>query len=121
MTVEASPLRKLDPPESAGLRLTFLVLWGIDAVAATLFFLVPYATELNPVTVFFYELIGLPGVALAAICYAAIVVVIGHVLSDPMDVRFVSIVVILYVGFVANNLLLLLYRQPLPELLGIWG
>lgn len=102
------------------MRLAFFVLWGIDATAATLFFLVPYASELNPVTVFFYHLVGLPGVVIAAACYAAIVMLIGHFLSDPMDVRFVAIVVGLYVLFAANNVLLLAFREPLPELLGLW-
>ncbi|ELZ21729.1 hypothetical protein C477_05284 [Haloterrigena salina JCM 13891] len=120
MSVQTSLGKRLDPPDSVGIRFAFLTLWGIDAVAATLFFLVPYASELNPVTVFFYHLFGLPGVLLAAACYAAVVMLIGHVLSDPMDVRFVAIIVGLYVLFAANNLLLLVYREPLPELLGLW-
>ncbi|WP_436346205.1 hypothetical protein [Natronorubrum sp. FCH18a] len=119
MAAETFHKRSLDPPNSVSLRAAFLVLWTIDAVAATLFFLVPYATELNPVTVFFYQLIGLPGVLLAALCYAGLVVAIGHVLSDPMDIRFVGIVVALYLLFVTNNILLLLFREPLPELIGV--
>ena len=119
MAAENVRKRYLDPPDSVGLRVSFFVLWAIDAVAATLFFLVPYATELNPVTVFFYHVVGLPGVVLAAACYAALVVVIGHILSDPMDIRFIGIVVLLYVGFVTNNILLLVFHEPLPELLGI--
>lgn len=119
MTAERSFERKLDPPGSVGLRLTFLLLWGIDVVAATLFFLVPYASELNPVTVFFYGVFGLPGVALAALCYAAIVVAIGHLLSDPIDERFVAAMVVVYLALAANNILLLLFQNPLPELLGI--
>ncbi|ELY50779.1 MULTISPECIES: hypothetical protein [Natronorubrum] len=116
----ATPLtRRLDPPASIELRVAFFILWSIDTVAATLFFLVPYATELNPVTVFFYGLFGLPGVVLAAVCYAGVVVVIGHVLSEPLDVRFVVSVVLLYVVFAANNIVLLLAREPPHELLGL--
>jgi hypothetical protein len=118
MTVERTLEMNLDPPGSFGLRLAFFVLWGIDLVAATLFFLVPYATELNPVTVLFYDVFGLPGVALAATCYAAIVVVVGHVLSDPIDRRFVAAMVLVYLVLVANNLILLLFREaPLRILL----
>ena len=120
MAAPTSLERKLDPPESVGLRVAFLVLWTIDVVAATLFFLVPYATELNPVTVFFYGVFGLPGVVLAGLCYAALVVVIARVLSDPMDVRFVALVVVLYVTFAANNIVLLLFEDPLLQnLLGL--
>ncbi|MDG5818018.1 hypothetical protein [Natronococcus sp. A-GB7] len=108
MTVERSHTLELDPPGTVGLRAAFFVLWGIDMVAATLFFLVPYATELNPVTVLFYELLGLPGVAVAAICYAAIVVAIGHLLSDPIDRRFVGGMVAVYLVLVTNNVILLL-------------
>ncbi|WP_306054926.1 hypothetical protein [Natronococcus wangiae] len=111
MTVESSLKIPLDPPGSFGLRLAFFVLWGIDVIAATLFFLVPYATELNPVTVFFYGVFGLPGVALAAMCYAGIVVVIGHVLSDPIDRRFVAAMVVVYLTLATNNVLLLLFRE----------
>lgn len=119
MSVASSIGNRIDPPESVGLRAAFFVFWGIDAVAATLFFLVPYASELNPVTVFFYQVFGLPGVVLAAACYAAVVMLIGNFLSDPMDVRFVGLVVILYALFVTNNVLLLLLGEPLPDLLGV--
>ncbi|WP_293029212.1 hypothetical protein [Natronococcus sp.] len=108
MTVERSRKLDLDPPGTVGLRVAFFVLWGIDMVAATLFFLVPYATELNPVTVMFYELLGLPGVAVAAVCYAAIVVAIGHFLSDPVDRRFIGGMVAVYLVLVTNNVILLL-------------
>ena len=108
MTVERSHTLEFDPPGTVGLRVAFFVLWGIDMVAATLFFLVPYATELNPVTVLFYDVFGLPGVALAATCYAAVVVAIGHVLSDPLDRRFVGGMVAVYLVLVTNNVVLLL-------------
>lgn len=119
MSVQSSLSSKLDPPESISLRVAFVVFWAIDAVAATLFFLVPYATELNPVTVFFYQVFGLPGVVLAAACYAAVVIAIGHVLTDPLDVRFVALMVILYLLLATNNVLLLVIGDPLPELLGV--
>ncbi|TYL39773.1 hypothetical protein CV102_05675 [Natronococcus pandeyae] len=111
MDVHSAFETDLDPPGSLGLRLAFLTLWGIDMVAATLFFLVPYATELNPITVLFYGLFGLPGVALAAVCYAAIVIGLGHVLSDPIDRRFVSTMVAVYLALAANNVFLLLFRE----------
>ena len=117
MAVETLRKGSLDPPNSVGLRAAFLVLWAIDAIAATLFFLVPYATELNPITVLFYQLFGLTGVPVAALCYAAAVVMIGHVLSDPMDVRFIGVVVVLYTLFAVNNILLLLFREPVVEML----
>ncbi|AGB39688.1 hypothetical protein [Natronococcus occultus] len=98
----------LDPPGSIGMRAMFFVLWGIDMVAATLFFLVPYATELNPVTVWFYEQFGLGGVPIAAICYAGLVVAIGHYLSEPIDRRFVGAMVVVYFVLVTNNVVLLL-------------
>ncbi|MDQ2050367.1 hypothetical protein RBH26_07695 [Natronolimnohabitans sp. A-GB9] len=119
MAVRTSLGRKLDPPDAIGLRVAFFVFWAIDAIAATLFFLVPYATELNPVTVLFYQVLGLPGVVLAAVCYAGIIVVIGHVLSDPMDVRFAALMVLLYAVFALNNVLLLVFREPLLGLLGL--
>ncbi|MXV62665.1 hypothetical protein GS429_11430 [Natronorubrum sp. JWXQ-INN-674] len=121
MAVESVLENKLDPPGTVRLRVAFLLLWGIDVIAATLFFLVPYATELNPVTVFFYGLFGLPGVALAATGYALIVVAIGHVLPEPLDSRFVAVVVLMYVLFAANNIPLLLYAESLPELLATHG
>lgn len=98
----------LDPPGSIGMRAAFFVLWGVDMVAATLFFLVPYATELNPVTVWFYGQFGLLGVPVAAICYAVLVVAIGHYLSEPIDRRFVVAMVALYLVLVTNNVVLLL-------------
>ena len=119
MSVKTRPGIELDPPDSPRLRLTFFVLWFVDLVAATLFFVVPYATELNPVTVFFYGLFGLPGVALAACCYAAIVVAVGNYLPDPLDVRFVAAVVLLYVFFAVNNVVLLLFRTALVNVVPI--
>ncbi|THE66650.1 hypothetical protein D8Y22_00510 [Salinadaptatus halalkaliphilus] len=116
MTVEAPLERRVDPPDPVTLRVAFAILWGIDAIAATLFFLVPYATELNPVTVLFYQVFGLPGVVLAAASYAAVIVVIGHVLSKPFDSLFVAIMVLLYFLLATNNVLLLLLGETLPDL-----
>ncbi|RKD97148.1 hypothetical protein [Halopiger aswanensis] len=107
---------EFDPPGSRRLRLAFATLWVVDLIAAASFFVVPYASELNPVTVFFYDLFGLAGVALAAICYAAVVVVVGNVLSAPIDGRFVAGAVVLYAAFAFNNVVLLLFRQAPLEM-----
>lgn len=101
-----------DPPGTRPLRVTFVALWLIDWLVATMFFRVPHAKELNPVTVFSYDLVGAPGVALAAACYAAIVVVLGHLLSEPWDVRFVGGVSVLYAVFAINNVPLILFGEP---------
>lgn len=119
MAVETLARIRLDPPESSPLRIAFLSLWFVDMVAAMSFFVVPYAYELNPVTVLFYEIAGLPGVALAAILYALIIVFIGHVLSHPRDVQFTAVMVTLYTLFVVNNVLLLLFGEPLMTLIGL--
>jgi hypothetical protein len=95
--------------DSRLLRRTFLLLWAIDMITAALLILVPYASELNPVTVFFYSLFGYPGVAFAACCYAAIVILIGNFLSSPSDVVFVMLLVVLYLFFVLNNVIILLF------------
>ncbi|GAB3663670.1 hypothetical protein [Halopiger thermotolerans] len=110
---------EFDPPGSRRLRLAFAALWTVDLIAAACFFLVPYASELNPVTVFFYDLFGLAGVALAACSYAAIVVVVGNVLSDPLDSRFVGGVIALYAAFALNNVALLLFRQAPLEMAAV--
>ncbi|MFC6717527.1 hypothetical protein ACFQGT_04420 [Natrialbaceae archaeon GCM10025810] len=106
-----------DPPGSAGARLTFLGAWFVDLLATLCFFLVPYASELNPVTVYLHDVFGLPGVVLAAFCYAAIVIVIGHVLSNPADAAFVVVVAILYVLFAGNNIVLLVFGEAVFEMI----
>lgn len=114
MVVDSVSQPRFDPPGTVRLRIAFFALWTVDMAAAALFFVVPYATELNPITVFFYGLFGLPGVVLAASCYAALVVAVGHVLSDPLDERFVALVVSLYAVLAINNVPLLLFeRSPL--------
>lgn len=109
-TDQAAVLRfPVNPPGTRRLRIAFLALWAVDLIAASLFFLVPYAIELNPITVFLYELFGLAGVPLAAGCYAGIVVLTGNVLDKPRDLRFLVTVTLLYVVFVVNNLSLLFF------------
>ncbi|ELY34570.1 hypothetical protein C500_00042 [Natrialba magadii ATCC 43099] len=88
-------------------------------VAATLFFVVPYANELNPVTVLFFEFLGLPGVPLAAGLYALLIMGIGHVLSHPRDIQFIGAIVAFYTLFVINNVLLLLSGDPLVSIVGL--
>ncbi|ELY92362.1 hypothetical protein C483_07903 [Natrialba hulunbeirensis JCM 10989] len=119
MGVETVRRLNLDPPESPPLRVAFLSLWFIDMVAATLFFVVPYANELNPVTVLFFEYLGFAGVPLAASLYAVIIMGIGHVLSHPRDIQFIGAMVALYTLFVVNNVLLLLSGEPLVAILGV--
>ncbi|SEQ91340.1 hypothetical protein [Natrinema salaciae] len=113
MTITSASERRLDRPGTSGLRATFFGVWFVDLVATVLFFTVPYAYELNPVTVFLYDLFGLAGVVLAALIYAGFVIGIGYVLSRPLDVGFVVSVVVLYALFASNNVVLLVSREPL--------
>jgi len=108
---------RLDPPGTPGLRAAFGGVWFIDLVATLLFFTVPYADELNPVTVFLYDIFGLVGVVIAAVSYAALVVGIGHLLSRPLDTGFVALMLGLYALFASNNVVLLVSREPLLTLL----
>ncbi|ELY96075.1 hypothetical protein [Natrialba taiwanensis] len=119
MAVDTVPQQivELDPPDSPPLRITVLFLWFTDMVAATLFFVVPYATELNPITVLFFNIFGLAGVPLAAALYALLIVFIGHILSDPYDIQFTLAVASLYTLLVINNILLLLLGEPLLALI----
>jgi hypothetical protein len=113
MTAVATLEERIDPPGTAGLRAAFFGAWFVDLVATVCFFLVPYATELNPVTVFLHDVFGLGGVVLAALVYAGFVIGIGHVLSRPYDGGFVIAVVIMYAVFASNNVVLLVAREPL--------
>ncbi|WP_247728924.1 hypothetical protein [Halovivax limisalsi] len=108
---------RLDPPDSRHLRRTYHLLWLIDMVTAVLLITVPYASELNPVTIYFYGLLGYPGVALAAITYAAAVVVVGHYLSHPVDLVFLVAVVGFYLLFVFNNVVVLAFDETLASAL----
>ncbi|WP_341538908.1 hypothetical protein [Natrarchaeobius halalkaliphilus] len=76
-------------------------------VATMFLFAVPYATELNPITNLFFGSFGFLGVILAALCYAAIIVLMGGYLPDPIDIRFVAALAVIYGVFVINNVLLL--------------
>lgn len=105
--------RRLDRPGTAGLRAAFFTAWFVDLVATVLFFTVPYAYELNPVTVYLHDVFGLVGVVLAALIYAGFVVAIGYVLSRPFDVAFIASVVVLYALFASNNVVLLVSRESL--------
>ncbi|WP_222920188.1 hypothetical protein [Natrinema sp. SYSU A 869] len=104
---------RLDRPGTTGLRAAFFGVWFVDLVATILFFTVPYAYEINPVTVWLHGLFGLAGVVLAALIYAGFVLVIGYILSRPFDVGFVLTVVVLYALFASNNVVLLVSREPL--------
>lgn len=114
----AEPLSRfrLDPPNSRRLRQSFHLLWIVDMATAIGLILVPYASELNPVTVYLYGLFGFPGVALAAACYAATVVAVGHYLSHPVDLLFLIAVVSMYLFFVFNNVIVLAFDQTLAGL-----
>ncbi|MFD1565559.1 hypothetical protein ACFR99_18665 [Haloarchaeobius amylolyticus] len=108
---------QLDPPGTPGLRAAFVGAWFVDLVATLLFFTVPYADELNPVTVFFHDVFGFVGVVIAAVSYAAFVVGIGHLLSRPLDTGFVALMAGLYALFASNNVVLLISRESLLTLL----
>lgn len=107
-----SPMR-LDPPDSLRLRLSFHLLWIIDMTTAALLLLLPDVVELNPVTVALYELFGLPGVVVAACCYAIIVLAVSNYLIHPVDLMFLGMIVSLYAFFVFTNVMLLAFDQPL--------
>ena len=106
------------PPGTRRLRLAYLALWVVDLVAASLFVVLPQLSELNPITVHLYEMIGLTGVAIAATCYAAVVVVLGQALPSPWDDRFLKLVLGLYAFFAINNVPLLLIGF---SLIGVFG
>ena len=115
MSVETLTSLRSNRPGSPRLRFAFFVTWFADLVASIYLFIVPYAYELNPVTVMFYEFIGLPGVVLAAVTYALVVLAIGYVLSSPLDVGFVAVVVSAYAFFASSNIVLLVFREPLLD------
>lgn len=104
---------RLDPPNSRHLRLSFHLLWLLDMMTAVLLILVPYAKELNPVTVFLYDLFGYPGVALTAVTYAVVVMAVGHYLSHPIDLTFLISTVGMYLFFVFNNVIVLAFDRTI--------
>ncbi len=107
----------LNRPATPPIRLSFGVFWLVDLVATVFLFLVPYASELNPITTHFYDLIGLPGVVLAGSIYATAVVTIGHYLSKPYDALFVVAAVLVYAVCASNNVILLVTGEPVVETL----
>lgn len=115
MVVQRILRLKIDPPGPQTLRISFHLLWALDMCTAVLLILAPYASELNPVTVYFYGLFGFPGVALAACCYAAVVVGVGNYLSHPVDLLFLIAITALYIFFVFNNFIVLLYEDSIME------
>ncbi|GAB7017412.1 hypothetical protein [Halostagnicola bangensis] len=117
MSVETVPSLRSNRPGGSRLRLAFFITWFADLVASVHLFLVPYAHELNPITVMFYEFIGLPGVVLAAVTYAVVIIAVGYVLSSPFDVGFVTIIVSAYAFFASNNIVLLVFREPLLDMI----
>ncbi|MBZ6494344.1 hypothetical protein [Natrinema longum] len=107
----------LNRPASPPIRLSFGLFWLVDLVATVFLFLVPYATELNPITTHFYNLIGLPGVVLAGSIYAVAVVMIGHYLPKPYDALFAVGAVLVYAVCASNNVILLMSGEPVVETL----
>lgn len=106
---------RLDRPTNRPLRLAFGTAWLIDLVATVFLFVVPYASELNPITRLFYDAFGLAGVLLAGSVYAAAVVLTGHLLSKPADGVFVAGTASVYAVCATNNVVLLLAREPIVE------
>ncbi|WP_226040179.1 hypothetical protein [Natrinema sp. DC36] len=104
---------ELKRPGTTRLRAAFFSVWFVDLVATVLFFTVPYAYEINPVTVFLHDLFGIAGVVFAALIYASFVLLIGYVLSTPLDIAFVATIVGMYALFASNNVVLLVSREPL--------
>ncbi|NUC70765.1 hypothetical protein HTZ84_00295 [Haloterrigena sp. SYSU A558-1] len=107
----------LKRPPNPSIRLSFGIFWLADLVATVFLFLDPYASELNPITIRFYELIGLPGVVLAGSIYAAGIVLIGHYLSKPYDALFAIGAVLVYALCASNNVILLLTGEAFLEAL----
>lgn len=119
MEPTVTPGTVLDRPANQPIRISFGLFWLVDLVATVFLFLVPYATELNPITTHFYEMIGLPGVVLAGSIYAAVVVLIGHYLSKPYDALFATSAVLMYAVCASNNVILLMSRESPLEMLAI--
>lgn len=109
----------LDRPANSPIRISFGLFWLVDLITTVFLFLVPYATELNPITTRFYETIGLPGVVLAGSIYATVVVLIGHYLSKPYDALFATGAVLVYAVCASNNAALLMSGETPLEMLVI--
>lgn len=88
--------------------LAFAVVWALDLVATVWFFFVPTVTELHPVTVFLYGVAGVPGVLLAGVSYAVVVVAAVRALSRPRGFDLLLFATLSYGLFVVHNYVLLL-------------
>jgi len=86
----------------------FVSVWALDLVATVWFFFVPTVSELHPVTVFLYELAGVPGVLIAGTSYALIAVGIARLLPEPRDFDFLLAATLWYGLLVVHNYVLLL-------------
>lgn len=116
MLAKRLPTIRVDPPDSQRLLVSFYLLWFVDMVTAAFLILLPRASELNPVTVFFYMQFGLLGVVIAACCYALIVLAVANYLIHPLDLAFLGGIAFLYCFFVFNNFMVLVFDQPLAAL-----
>lgn len=96
-----------------GVWFAFGVFWAFDLATTVVFFAVSYLHERNLLTVVSYRLFGLPGVGLAAVCYAAAVLGIASALPDRFDTRFLTTVTVLYASFAFYNATLIAQTTPL--------
>lgn len=88
--------------------LAFGIVWLLDLVATVWFFFVPTVNELHPVTLFLYQVAGIPGVVFAGVSYAALVVIIIYKLPNPVDFDFLVAAMLWYGILVVHNYVLLL-------------
>lgn len=116
MLAKRLPTIRVDPPDSQRLLRSFYLLWFVDMCTAALLILLPHASELNPVTVFFYMQFGLLGVVIAACSYALVVLAVANYLIHPLDLAFLGGIAFLYFFFVFNNFMVIVFDQPLAAL-----
>lgn len=88
--------------------LAFGTFWLLDLVATVWFFFLPGVSELHPVTVFLYQLAGIPGVVFAGTSYAGLVIAITRKLPTPIDFDFLVATMLWYGILVVSNYVLLL-------------
>lgn len=88
--------------------LAFGTVWLLDLVATVWFFFLPGVSELHPVTVFLYQIAGIPGVVFAGASYAGLVIVITRKLPAPVDFDFLVATMLWYGILVVSNSVLLL-------------
>lgn len=88
--------------------LAFATAWFLDLVATVSFFFHPYLRELHPLTVFLYDVAGIPGVVVAAASYAGVVVAVTRALASPTDFDFLLAATLWYALLVFHNAVLLL-------------